>query len=87
MTDQDMTDHGDVITTCAQLRALEIAGNLRRITAQLSTPDPDPRRLHEQLLLAQHHVLSTLIDLNAIIGTPASMPPAPARDPRQRTAA
>jgi hypothetical protein len=63
-----------VIETPAQLRAVEIAGNLQRITDQLTAPDRDPARLHTQLLGAQRDVVAALTDLNAIVGGPALLP-------------
>ena len=74
-----MIDTGDPIETPAQLRAVEIARNLQRITDQLTVPNRDPARLHRQLLDAQQDVVAALIDLNAIIGGPAPLP-APGRE-------
>jgi hypothetical protein len=69
-----VTQRSERIETPAQLRVAEIAGNLRRITDQLSAPNLDPRQLHEQLIAAQQDVVASLIDLNAIIGSPAPLP-------------
>jgi hypothetical protein len=66
--------NGDPIETPVQLRAVEIARNLQRITDKLTTPDRDPVQLHRQLLHAQQDVVAALIDLNAIIGGPAPLP-------------
>jgi hypothetical protein len=69
-----VTEKNERIETPAQLRVAEIAGNLRRITDHLSAPNRDPRQLHEQLLAAQQDVVASLMDLNAIIGSPAPLP-------------
>jgi hypothetical protein len=71
-----VTSNGDPIETPVQLRAVEIARNLQRITDQLTIPNRDPARLHHQLLNAQQNVVAALIDLNAIIGAPAPLPTA-----------
>ena len=67
-------DTGRSLETFAQLRAVEIARNLRRVTDQLAQPNPDPARLHHQLVHAQQHVVAALLDLNAIVGGPARLP-------------
>ena len=69
-----MTGRSEHIETPAQLRVVEIAGNLRRITDHLSAPDRDPHQLHKQLVAAQQDMVASLMDLNAIIGSPAPLP-------------
>jgi hypothetical protein len=69
--------NGDPIETPVQLRAVEIARNLQRITDKLTVPDRDPAQLHRQLLHAQQDVVAALMDLNAIIGGPAPLPAQP----------
>ena len=69
-----MIDKADSLETSAQLRTVEIARNLQRIIDPLAAPHKDPRRLHRQLLDAQREVVAVLIDLNAIVGSPAPMP-------------
>ncbi|MDT7556638.1 MAG: hypothetical protein QOI68_1108 [Pseudonocardiales bacterium] len=69
-----MIAKGDPIETQVQLRAVEVARNLQRITDQLTVPNRDPARLHHQLLHAQQDVVAALIDLNALIGGPAPLP-------------
>jgi hypothetical protein len=44
------------------------------ITDHLSAPDRDPHQLHKQLVAAQQDVVASLMDLNAIIGSPAPLP-------------
>jgi hypothetical protein len=68
------------LETPRQLRAAEIARNLDRITDQLAEPDRDPTRLHHQLLDAQSQLIASLVDLNAMIGSPAPLP-SPTRSP------
>jgi len=61
--------NGDPIETPVQLRAVEIARNLQRITDQLTIPNRDPGRLHHQLLNAQQNVVAALIDRESTLKT------------------
>jgi len=74
----DPVDHP--IETPTQLRTVEVARNLQRLTARLTAPDRDPMRLHHQLLGAQRDLVAALVDLNAIVGGPALLTATTQRD-------